>query len=82
MSRGTLSVDFKISRFTRLLGGTSADMTKKGDGPAPAMAPAESRGEAHNISTPEKGASAARGDGKPATTARKPSNASRNLMSN
>ena len=83
MSRGTLSVDFKISRFTRLLGGTAADMTKKGDGPAPAMAPAESKGEAHNISTPEKGASVARGDGKPpVTTARKPSNASRNLMSN
>jgi len=83
MSRGTLSVDFKISRFTRLLGGTAADMTKKGDGPAPAMTPAESRGEVHNTSTPEKGASVARGDGKPpATTARKPSNASRNLMSN
>jgi hypothetical protein len=80
MSRGTLSVDFKISRFTRLLGGTAANMMKKGEGLAPELMPAESRGEVYNTSTPEKGAAAAKGDGKPATTARKPSNASRNLM--
>jgi hypothetical protein len=54
-------------------------MTKKGEGLAPELMPAESRGEVHNTSTPEKGVAAAKGDGKPATTARKPSNASRNL---
>jgi hypothetical protein len=44
MSRGRAEVDFKISRFTRLLEGTVADMTKKGEERAPAVAPAEGTG--------------------------------------
>jgi len=81
MSKGVISVDFKISRLTRLLGGAADDTMKKGEGQPPATAAGEKSGaEVQLISTPEK-AAAAKADGRPATAAKVPSNASRNLMS-
>ena len=74
-------VDFKISRFTRLLGGDStAETMKKGEAQTPATATVErSVMEVQLTSTPER-PTAGKGDGKPATAAKMPSNASVNLM--